>query len=300
MTTNNSKLHSLVLVGAFVLALPFSAWAGTVQQVKNGKVLMSLDGEEASVGDEFYVVNSSGKKTAIVQITQVKNGKALGMITKGKAAPNDSTELKGSGGGGMESSGGGGGKAFIRSNMKKFGINIKMMMNAITTKQQDNSTPPLQEDVAMKGSNMGLMGTLDYPLSPMLIGRGTVAYEMLDIAGTATRNVCGGKTSTACDAKITYLSFGGYARYDIIKSAFNLWVGAGGTLKIPMSKSSTSLTEGDIKMANTIAFTAGVDYQMNNKYFIPVSFEYHYSLNKSDTVPTIDQIAIQGGFGFLF
>jgi len=120
------------------------------------------------------------------------------------------------------------------------------------------------------------------------------------VKGTATNQVCDGKNSKDCDVNISYLSLGAHARYDFFKSKSIFWGSLGGTLKLPFTKKSSALQEADISIANSIVMSLGVDFIQSNKIFYPFSFEYHYSLNKSTTVPGINEIAFQGGYGWQF
>ena len=93
---------------------------------------------------------------------------------------------------------------------------------------------------------------------------------------------------------------GGIARYNYNLSKAQLWAGLGATLKQPLVKKSTALNTDNIQMANSILLAGGVDYHINNLYFVPASLEYHKSFNESDTVPKIQEIGLSVGFGKLF
>ena len=300
--TAMNKIACLFLVTALFIT-PTVSRAQTVKQVKDGKVLVEFsNGFSMSKDEEFFVMNEKNKRSALIKITQVKGNKALGTIVKGTAKVGHTVmSRKATGTAGLkasESATPAAGPSFLRFDKMKLGINIKMMMNAISAKQIDAIGN--LETVAMKGSNLGLSVNLDMPLAGRLVARGEAGIEMLDVKGTATFNSCDGKLSTTCNAKINYLTLGAAGRYDLIQSAFNLFVIGGGLIKIPLSKKSTSLDESKIEMANSIYAGAGFDYLLNNKSYIPVGFEYHISLNKSDTVPVIDQINLTIGYGMMF
>lgn len=299
--TPKNKIVSLVLTTTLFI-LPTISFAQTIKQVKDGKVLVELaSGFSVNKDEEFFVMNEKNKRSALIKITQVKGSKALGSIVKGTAqightiAPRKAAKtagLKAS-----ESTAPAEGPSFLRFDKMKLGINLKMMMNAISAKQTDNTNV---ETVAMKGSNLGLSVNLDMPLAGRLFARAEAGLEMLDVKGTAAFNSCDGKTSKDCNAKINYLTLGAAGRYNLTQSAFNLFVIGGGLIKIPLSKKSTSLDESKIEMANSIFAGTGFDYHLNNKSYIPVGFEYHMSLNKSDTVPVIDQMNFTIGYGMMF
>lgn len=331
--SSSSEFLVLNLAGFFLTALlgtilaAGQAQAASVIQSKNNKVLLDITGESVKPGDELFVLNAQNKRAAIIRIVTVKNQKAIADIVKGTAAVGNMTQAKGggtsaapapsTGSGGSSSkssrsssyndgfgSGGGGSVSATspsrvpRFDLMKLGFQVKMLMDTMATVQQDNASNT--ETVTMKGTNLGFGASLDIPLSGNFMLRGTGFYETYNVNGTAQFFSCDGKTSTDCNANISYLSLGGHARFDLMRGTFTPWIAAGGTLKMPLSKKSSALNESAIGMANTIVASLGGDIHMGNKSFIPLSFEYHYSLNKSDSVPVIDQMAVTAGYGIMF
>ncbi len=301
-----TKINTKIIFFIFFIFQSLQALAmstGSVTQVKNNKVLIDFKTETPTVGDQFYIVSSENKKVAIVQITTAKNNKALAEVLKGTAVVGATTQVKNQSGTstGSTSSPVEKESSFLRSDLTQIGFNLKYMMNSVSTKLQDNTLPfAQQETVTMKGSNIGFGASIDLPIYDFLKIHGLGTYEILDIMATSQFLSCSGKSSTDCNTKITYLALQALARYDFTKSKFNLWGGFGGTFKMPLSKKSTALDESGITYAQSITAALGLDYQLNNKSFIPFTFEYQYSLNKSDTVPNIDQISILAGYGMKF
>ena len=84
------------------------------------------------------------------------------------------------------------------------------------------------------------------------------------------------------------------------KDKYNIWAGLGGAIKIPISKTSTALNVSDLTHSDSFTIATGLDYHLNNKTFIPVSFEYHHSMNTSVEVPTINQMNLLVGYGLKF
>lgn len=301
-----TKITIKILSFIFLIFQSLQAFAfstGSVTQVKNNKVLIDFKTETPSVGDQFYIISAENKKVAIVQITTAKNNKALADILKGTATVGATTQAKNQSGSssGSQSSSTEKESAFIRSDLIQLGFHLKYMMNSMATKLQDNTLPfAQQETVTMTGSNIGFGASMDLPIYDGIKIHGLGTYEILDIKATSQFLSCGGKSSTDCNTTITYLALQGLARFDFTKSKFNLWGGFGGTFKMPLSKKSTALDEGGITYAQSITAAFGLDYQINNKSYIPFTFEYQYSLNKSDTVPNIDQMSILAGYGIKF
>lgn len=297
-----SLITKILLFSLFVPALSF---AGTIKQVKNNKALLSLDGEPAKVGDQIYSLNDENKKVGLLEITTVKGDQAVAKIVKGVAEANQRTVAKPTS---MTPAASGSSKklsptkpSFFRHDRIKMAVNLKVTMDSIASKQEDNTSPfPLQEEVTMSGTNFGINASLDYPMNSWLSLRGYAGYEILKAAGTAQNLSCDAKSSRDCNVNINYASFGALARLNYTMTNTQLWAGAGAGFKQPLSKSSTALKEDNIALANTALVALGIDYHLSNKYFIPASFEYHYSFNTSDTVPKISQMALLVGFGILF
>lgn len=280
--------------------------AASITQVKNGKALIALDNTAAEIGNEFFAINSSNKKVAILEITAVKNGKAIGKIIKGTTQTGDTITLKSKTSATTSKS-----SSFtetvparsakkVRFDQIKWGVTYKHLMDSITAKETDSSIPPLAEDVSMKGSSMGINAFMDYPMTSNFSVRGYAGYEILKVNGTAQYLSCDGTSSQNCNVNINYLSLGAIARYTFNLTSMQPWVGLGLQIKQPFSKSSTALDENNIQMAQSALVAGGLDYYLNAKYFIPLSFEYYYSLNTSPTVPTISQMALQIGLGLSY
>ncbi|MCC2678114.1 MAG: hypothetical protein K0R29_690 [Pseudobdellovibrio sp.] len=295
-----SKFFFLVIL----LASQF-AFAVSILQVKNNRILLSMDGEKLEVGQSIVLNNSDGKEVAKAIITQAKGEKAIATIKSGKADGSE-TVVVGTGGTStpvMEEevaadSFSKKSKGNPRLNAKKFALLLTASMNNMSTKQADRSVTPNIEDVKLTGMGIGLTGSFDYPLNTWLILRGTLGYEPFVAAGSGNFFSCDNGSSRDCTANISYLSAGGFARVNFTKSKFQLWGGAGSTGKFPISKSSTALRTDDIKLTVTFAVAGGADWFISNSSFVPLNFEYQM-FQPSDTV-TANQILLRGGYGWAF
>lgn len=293
------------LISSLFLSQAFSA---QVTQVKNNKVMIDLQQEEAEAGQEFYLLNSDSKKVGLVQISIVKNGKAIGVILKGKSAGDETLELKpGSTGSSekisedvnteAEAANSNATSKTYRYNTKKFSVLLGSISNSMTAKEADGSGRI--EDVQLKGTSLGLSAALDMPVASWFTLRGTAGYEPFKSTGTATILGCDNASSTDCTADMNYISFGAYARFELYRvKALMLWGGVGGTMKFPLSKSSTALKNEDIKLTATYALTAGADYFITNKMYLPFSIEMQTYM-PSDTVKA-SSLAIRAGIGFAY
>lgn len=295
------KIISLI---ALVFFISQQALAAKIIQSKGNRVLIDLEGEDAQVDQKLYLINSANKKIGIASITQVKNGKAIAVINKGSSEGADSIQLIDTAISADPSADGTtplrpSTKGIYRLNGIKVAGLVTLITNTMNTKQADGTQPiPNQESVALKGSSFGISGSIDMPLVDWLTLRGVAGYEPFVAAGTSRFLSCDTLSSTNCTASITYASFGGYARMDIIKSRALVWAAAGMAIKYPIGKSTTALRADDIKMTYTIAASLGLDYFINNKNFIPASLEYQL-FPSSDTV-SANSIMVRAGYGWAY
>jgi hypothetical protein len=306
MKNNLTYLLSFI----FILLLPSTFWGASIKQVKNKKVLIQLDNIKVKVGDQVYGVNSAKKKTSIMQIVTVKGDKAIAQLLKGNSAVNDTIVMKSSASKttaktnqpNINNSSTLNRTSFIRKDLKKLSLNLKLSNDSIATQQQDRSSTPQTETVEMSGMNFGFNAHYDIPLTNVYSIKSFGGIEMLKIAKTSTlANTCDGKTTSDCNVNINYLTFGGLLKASMpIAAQSHLWGALGVGFKQPLTKKSTALTEGNISLANALILAFGVDYHLNNKNFIPVSFEYQKSFNESETVPSIKHMGLNIGYGYLF
>lgn len=292
-----------ILIG-FLLSFSF-AQSATILQAKNGKVLISLDGDTVTVGQNIGFKNAEGKTVAVATVATVKGARAIAEVKKGQVTGDETIFF----------AGGAKPKASSESSEEKFtdeteatskrevyrlsstriaGV-LTVGMNNMVTKQADANATPNTEDVTLKGNSFGLTGTMDIPLNWWFAVRATLGYEPFMAEGESRFLSCDGQSSTKCNANINYISGGGYARVNFNNSPFQIWTALGATTKFPMSKSSTALKTDDIKSTFTFAAAFGADWFISNKFFIPVSAEYQMFQN-SDTV-SANIIQARIGFG---
>lgn len=307
------KIYSSLL---FILFFSVESLAIRVIQIKGNKVLLDLEEESVSADQKLYLLNSDNKKIAVVTITESKKGRAVAVLNKGKldgatsaaliapaetslpkseTKPTISTEAPDSKNEPIQSDN----EKIFRLNGIKLSSLLTIASNNMTTKQADGTQPvPNQEDVALRGTSIGITGTVDYPFYSWLILRGTLGYEPFNVAGTSNFLSCNVLTSTSCTADINYLSAGGYVRIDLTKSRTTVWLAGGGSSKIPLSKTTTALKSDDIGMTFTIAGAVGIDQFINNRNYIPISLEYQL-FQSSDTV-SASIVMLRAGYGWAF
>jgi hypothetical protein len=290
-----------------IFCLTQSVFAISILQSKNNKILISMDGEKIQVGQTLILKNADGKVVAKALVTQAKGEKAIAAIKAGKADGSETVSLAGGAAPAAPAEGDEmASDSFTkpsrsgapRLSAKRVALLLTLSMNSMQTKQADRSATPNVETVTLAGTGIGLAASVDWPLVPWLIFRGTLGYEPFTASGSGQFLSCNDGTSRDCTAAIDYLSAGGFARFNFNKSKYQFWGAAGGTGKFPISKNSTALRTDDIKLTVTFAGAAGLDWFISSSAFVPVSFEYQM-FQSSDTV-TANQILIRGGYGWAF
>ena len=267
------NLRTFLVVLGLLHLLSGSAFAASVTAVKNKKLMLSLDGESASVGSEFFVLNGSGKKVAIIRVTQVKSGKAIADITKGTARVGYTTQPRG-GSSASSSDSYYDHKLSSRSATgNSMGIVGGYLMNSMTASFV-GGTPPATYTVntSMSGSGLGALGYYDYAVSSRFVLRGMVGMEQYNVAGSITTPDCSGTTD--CNVKLTYLSLYGYGRFNILTGGTKWWIGGGYGYLYAMSKASTVLKSDQITANQIFVVSTGLDFRMSPTTYIPVSVEY--------------------------
>lgn len=262
----------------FILVFSGSAFAAKVTQVKNKKIMIELEGESASNGKEYFVINGSGKKVAIVRITQVKNGKAIAEITKGTAQVGYSLQSKG--GGSTASSSGASGDSYYDKKLNSrtstgnsFGLVAGYLMNSMTASFP--AGPPgatYKVNATMSGTGFGALGYYDYAIGPRFTIRGMGGLEQYNVAGSIATADC--TATTNCSVTLTYLSLYGYGRFNLTTSGTKWWLGGGYGYLYAMSKASTVLRSDQISANQLFVVSLGADFRMSPKTMIPVSLEY--------------------------
>lgn len=263
-----------------LLVLSHSALAAKVTQVKNNKIMIELEGESASAGSEFYVINGQGKKVAIVKVTQVKNGRAVADITKGTAQPGYKLQAKSGGGGSSSasnsysSSPSSGGDDYYEKKLSQkvhngnsWGVVGGYLMNSMTVVTSSINA-------AMSGSGFGVLGFYDYALSPTITLRGMGGIETFNVAGSNSAASPGNNCTTDCNVKLPYISMYGYGRWNFLPGKYKSWLGIGAGYLYPNSPQSTVFNKSDLGANQIFMFAAGTDWRLDNKTYVPISLEY--------------------------
>lgn len=290
---------SMILLLAITLSS--SAWAATVSQVKNNKLIMDLDGESAAPGTEFFVLDSNGKRIGLVTVRQVKGNRALGDLTKGRAAAGNKAQLRNAGGSSAAGKSQATGSSRTKSR-KKFqnagGILFGYAMDTMSLTAQSKNTVTNKENVKLSGSAFSIKGFYDYELTPEFTVRGAAGLEGFSTKGSTTIAICENDTSLDCVVEYNYLAMEGTAQYNFITGPTRAWVGLGYSFLIAMSKKQNipNLTESSTNQMILIA--AGTDISLGPTSFLPISVDYGMFPGSSNV--SASAISARIGYGFAF
>ncbi|AZZ37794.1 hypothetical protein CIK05_13625 [Bdellovibrio sp. qaytius] len=281
------KSFLLILFFSFFTVFSLTAHAFKVLEIRNNKILVDLEGEVLERGDYLLTLPGAEFQGRAIVIS-IRPGQAIGKLQDGNFSVGEEVKRVL-------------GEPSFKEEAIKISLQVKYLNNAISVKQKDASFPtPNSETVSMSGNSVGGFAVIDWPTEMFLL-RGSLGYEPVAVKGTARFNSCSSKTSTNCTVDINYIAASAAIRYDYYrKSRLVTWVAAGSGIKFPLNKNSTSLNKGAIGIANSILLATGADYLVSKKYFVPVGLEYHYSLNYSEKVPVINQLALHAGVGMEF
>lgn len=302
------KLYSRLLASALVLTLASSVHAASVAGVKGQKVLINLEGDSAEVGDEFFLINPANeKRSAIIRIKQVKGGKALAELVRGKAengytlrakaaSPMSADYTPASEENRSGKSAATGGDNYLRVLKDSWGVMGGYIMNSMDAEisYRDNLNITQRTSASMSGSGFGAGSFYDYVLTQSLVGRAYAGIEQFNASGTASSAGCAG--STNCDAKINYLSMYGVLKWYPLQDKYRMWAGGGMGYLLALSKSSTALNESQISTNQVFTAAIGLDIQRDRKNYIPISLEYNL-FPSSDTVKA-SMILIKAGWAW--
>ncbi len=279
------------------------AQAAKVLQLKGGKVLIDLEGDPVSVNDEFFLINpSTTKKSAIISIKQVKNGKAMAEVTKGTGAVGHTLQAKAAAARPMSaelkedasgrSSSAGAALKNVRPSWGFVGEYVMATMSASFTR----TTPTAHTATSdMKGTGFGAGLFYNHAFSPSFTLAAEGSLQQFNASGSTTLADC--NNSTTCDVNIMYLSMYGIGRY-YLTPASNLksWVGGGAGFLLALSKSSSVLNTSQISTNQVFSFAGGADYHLNRKAFVPFSLQYDM-FPASDSVKATS-MSIRVGYGW--
>jgi outer membrane protein W len=291
-------IFSVALI--FVFSSPSDA--AQVTAVKGKRVLINLEGEPAITGDIFFLLDSGGKRKAVVKIVKVQGNRALAVLGKGAAQPGYTLKYRPKPGASKTAQSNNATKSTSETSSTAgtsqmyWGVIGGFSQNAMDVELKD-TLGNARGSASLSGSGYSLKGLFDYGLFDAIWFRGLFGIEQFNASGPAN---CGDAPpySQTCTAEIMYLSLDLWGRYLFSQESFRPWLGGGFSMMFPLSESTTALNPSSVTNTSVMALGAGVDWFTSPTFFVPISVEYGL-LPSSDTV-SANTIAIRAGAGFSF
>ncbi len=283
---------------SLLLSFEFSL-AASVTQVKGSKVLISIEGIEAASGTEVYVLDNSNKKIGLLAIRQVKGSKAIADLLKGRAVDGAALIVKSpsatKSSGSASSSPSSSDKGFLKKGKNVGGVLVGLAMNSLALTIQN--VAGIKEDAVLKDMSFNLKAFYDYDFMPELTIRGAAGLETFSAKGSTKAALC--DNGTNCGVSFNYLAFEGSAHYNFLTGKTKAWVGLGYSFLVQMSKASNIPNlSSDSSTNQEILISAGADFWMNAKSFIPVVVEYGTFPGSANVVAS--SIYVRSGYGLTF
>ncbi|MFV8258122.1 hypothetical protein ACNQKP_09955 [Bdellovibrio bacteriovorus] len=271
-----------------ISSLVSPAWALKAVVVKGDRALIDMEGEDLQVGDKLGARNAEGKARALLEVKQIKNGKAVAAVIKGQMTA-DLTVAKI---GGTKAAPTAKAAAPEKAGKSKssWGVTAGYAMNNMTVKPSSSSS------VALSGSSINASAFYQMPLDGNISARILGGYETLSAKGSSSTVSCSGSD---CTVDISYLGVEALVRYSYLRSAkFDAWVGGGLGFLFAIGKSSNVLDTSKISTNQTIVGSLGLDYHLDRKSFIPVQLDY--AMFPDNNTSSANQIIIRAGWGWQF
>lgn len=264
---------SLVALGlpAAVTLFANVANAARVEKVKDKQVLIDNESTDIHEGEKYFVM-IDGKKKGVVKITKVKNGKSLGVLTKGQAQVDSPVEIaghasKGSGDIGSD-------EDILKKRKKKKGkkgsgdgedSTSPTIVGVLAGYAMDSQSASVADaagnvtKVSFSGGGYSLKAFGDIPLTESI---GAIAR-----GGIEQVNLANGSNNSA----IMYLTADFLVRYSFGSGGFVPFGAAGMGIHFPISKSSTYLDVPRISSTTVFFFDLGFNMKMGEStYFVGV------------------------------
>ncbi|CAN5695164.1 hypothetical protein BH10BDE1_BH10BDE1_01600 [soil metagenome] len=288
-----ASVFSLSIVSV-LLTFSNSASASTIEKVRGTQAIVVFDGgEQPSPGDKFFAMEG-GKKKAVIEVVQFKNGKAKVKIAKGKAKEGMTLVAAGSKGGASASAdpdAGAEGSSKGKKKMRNAGaatLYKDMTIGVVVGYAMDSQsvTPTGSTTQAMTGTGYSAKAFADIPVMGSLGLLTRVGVEQFSVtAGTFNSSIMYG----AADLLLKY-AFG--------ESGFVPFAMAGLGLHFPISKTSNILQPNNISPTTVFYGGAGFNYALGGSSYFQLTGEYGMFPPSNDVSTSF--ISVRTGMGFRF
>lgn len=233
----------------FLISVSASAEMRVVRVV-DARVLVSMERETVTAGDQFLVLDSDGKKSAVIQARTIRQDKWVGEIIKGTVEPgNLLMPVKTQG--------------LIQKSALFWGGGLLFYNTKIV------ATPSKGNEIKMAGSNAGAELLVDWDFYAPHRVRMAVGYLPVEATGSFERAIC--NNSTDCALKINYLASRVHGQFFLGRAAF---IGGGLGFFTPLKKSSNIFEESEIGSTTTFEVSAGMDIRMSHDLRLSLGLVY--------------------------
>ncbi len=307
---------------SLLIAIFFSFFLGTngfaaamVAKVK-GRAVLIKSSKKMKVGQLYYMVTKSGKKTGIVRIMKSKPGKSVAKLLKGKAKPSlklvkrkkgkssksvaktskkKSSRRKNPSKGGSVS-----GESYLSlKRIRNVGFMGGFNLNNATVQFNDELGNGLREDT-YSGSSISFKLFFDYLISDKLSFRAGLGQQNFNAGGDESNTNCADASgaSAVCLVDLSYISLDGWVQYYFLKtSKMHIWGGVGiSGLIAPSENETTALQIDELGSSFLFAIGAGLDFNVTDKLFIPA--RANYSLYAPSDTVNFNSISGYLGLGY--
>lgn len=279
----------------FVLIAPLSSYSASVKNVKGTQVLINLEGESFTVGQEIKARDSANKLRAILRVKKVGKNQAIAEVVKGKAVAGytignrkpASIDQNADGSSSTDSEA----SAVTNLTRSRYGVLGSYLRSSMNANFPVGS---VNYSTSMTGTGFGALGFYDFSMGKDLEIRGSAGLEQFSASETKTDALC--SSSTSCNVQISYLSLYGLAKYKFTRGRNQIWGGGGMGYLYALSKSSTVLDTSQISANQVFTLALGADISMKNKQLLPLSIEY--SLFPSSGTVTANTLTLRAGWGW--
>lgn len=273
------------------MAFSSLADAQTIVNIKNQRALLNLGALAVEPEQELFSLDAEGKKRSILKVKQIKDGKAVADIVKGKPEVGHSLTLRQQNPAAATTTDQSG---TPQSTGRSYGVLGSYGMD--TMKATIKNSAGTSYTANLKGTGFGLLGFYDHPITPSFQLRGTVGFEQFVGKDTLSVSVCGKETTPDCNINVLYLSGYGTAKYNFLNDKFKMWAAFGVGYLFPISKSSNIIKTDSL---STYALVPSLGFDIPaGKGFVPLVIDYSIFSESADVKAT--SISVRIGWGFRY
>ncbi len=294
-------MRAAALCAVISLLAGSPSFAQTIQKLKDKSALLDTGDLQMKVGEEYYAVTETGKKTALLVITQVRGHQAIGKITKGAAVVGQPLSVKSTAvpkpadRDANDNSNDNTDEYHPRAKPKKFiGILGGYEMDSMSMPAGNVNNVAL-ETAAFAGTGFSLKGFYDWPLSDTFTIRLSAGYDSFNGNYSAKSTAINKNASATSSVTTTLIDLDGEIHWNIYRKSLttiHFDLGYGYDYIVGLTTNLISLQAPSY--LSDIYFGGGANIKMSSTSFLPVFAHYHYF----QTNPGVTQSAIEVGAGW--